>query len=61
MDLYKSVFVKKVRSIFDLPNDELVLGLDFITDECKAVFEDPNDKSNIVLTFKEAFNQPQTK
>ena len=22
---------------------------------------DPNDKSNIVLTFKEAFNQPQTK
>ena len=22
---------------------------------------DPNDKSNIVLTFKEAFNQPLTK
>ena len=22
---------------------------------------DPNDKSNIVLTFKEAFNQQQTK
>ena len=49
LDLYKSVFVKKVRSIFDLPNDELVLGLDFITDKCKAVFEDPNDKSKPIL------------
>ena len=45
---YKNLFMKKKYSI-DLPNDELVLSLDFIANECNAVFENPKDKNKPII------------
>ena len=48
LDKYKSVFMKRMYSV-DLPNNELVLSLDFIANECSAVFENPKDKNKPIV------------
>ena len=48
LDKYSPIFISK-KYTFDIPNEELVLSLDFITDEKNAVFEDPKTKNKIIL------------
>ena len=43
LDKYRPLFLKKTYSV-DIPMEDIVLTLDFISNECNAVFEDPDNK-----------------
>ena len=52
LDKFKPVFLKRKYTI-DIPNNELVLTLDFISNNCSAVFEDKS-----VIKLEKKYSKP---
>jgi [calcium/calmodulin-dependent protein kinase] kinase len=52
LDKFKPVFLKRKYTI-DIPNNELVLTLDFISNSCSAVFEDKS-----VIKLEKKYSKP---